>query len=163
MLRTLAGRWAGLYYTRPASGSGFLCSDATTGVMTTRGSGDLPYASEPVVALSDDDKCQFMKLYCPTLVTVEEAQSTNNTQIRQPYPNPTSYSVTISFSTKKSEHITISVFNQLGQKAALLTDADYYPGEHIVTYDMDNLPYGVYWYQIVSNGNQTTCAKIVKH
>lgn len=58
---------------------------------------------------------------------------------------------------------TISVFNQIGQKVALLTDADYYSGEQIVTYDMDNLPYGVYWYQIVSNGNQTTCAKIVKH
>lgn len=47
-------------------------------------------------------------------------------------------------------HITISVFNSLGQRVATVIDKDLQRGTHTVTFDGSGLASGIYIYQMKS-------------
>lgn len=66
----------------------------------------------------------------------------------QNYPNPTNPSATISYSIPVRSHVTLSVFNALGQKVAELVNSDKDAGTYDVTFDASNLASGVYLYRM---------------
>lgn len=84
-------------------------------------------------------------------------------QLGQNYPNPFNPSTTIPFELSDPAHVTISVFNVLGQKVATITDEMYTAGSHRIRFDASHLSSGVYLYRLqAGNTIQTKKLMLVK-
>ena len=66
--------------------------------------------------------------------------------ISQNYPNPFNPTTVIEFSVPKSAHVSVIVYNMLGQEMARLVDEVRDAGIHTVSFDATNLSAGVYLY-----------------
>jgi len=60
------------------------------------------------------------------------------------YPNPFNPSTTISFSLNKRSHITLDIYNPIGERVVRLLNEVLSPGSHQVKWNASNLPSGVY-------------------
>jgi len=73
--------------------------------------------------------------------------------LNQNTPNPFNPTTDISFDLPRSTHVTLNVYNILGQKARTLIDENLPAGSHIITFDGRDdggyeLSSGIYFYQI---------------
>lgn len=68
--------------------------------------------------------------------------------LMQNYPNPFNSSTVISFRLPFSTHVTLTVFDVLGQEVKRLVDCVLEAGEHRIVFDADGLSSGIYVYQI---------------
>jgi aminopeptidase N len=68
--------------------------------------------------------------------------------LAQNYPNPFNPSTTIRYGLPNSSHVTLSLFNLLGQRVAVLDDGEREAGYHEVKLDGSGLSSGVYLYRI---------------
>ena len=68
--------------------------------------------------------------------------------LSQNYPNPFNPSTTIHYDLPRSSHVTLSVFNTLGQQLAILVNADIDAGYHEIQFNANNLASGVNFYRI---------------
>jgi hypothetical protein len=76
--------------------------------------------------------------------------------LEQNYPNPFNPSTTIGFTMPKSNHISLKVFNMLGQVVATLVDEEYVAGAHEVRFDASALSSGIYFYTLKSKDFSVT-------
>lgn len=74
----------------------------------------------------------------------------------QNYPNPFNPTTTIHFELPIVSYVTLRVFNLLGQEVATLVDENKPAGKYDVKFNGENLPSGVYFYQL------TTCDQSTK-
>jgi hypothetical protein len=70
--------------------------------------------------------------------------------LSQNYPNPFNPSTTISYGLPTRSHVTLRIFNVLGQEVATLVDSEVQAGRHQVRWDAGRLASGVYLYRIQS-------------
>ena len=75
--------------------------------------------------------------------------------LEQNYPNPFNPATTINFSIPQSEHVTLSVYNLVGQKITTLVDEELTSGEYSVTFDASRLTSGIYFYTITAGSFQS--------
>jgi hypothetical protein len=68
--------------------------------------------------------------------------------MRQNYPNPFNATTIINFQIPKSGHVSLQVFNLLGQKIATLVDENKPAGFYQVEFDAARLYTGVYYYRL---------------
>ncbi len=68
--------------------------------------------------------------------------------LAQNFPNPFNPSTMISFMLPKREFVTLTVYNLLGEKVALLLNEEKDPGNHFVEFDASGLGSGVYFYTL---------------
>jgi len=72
----------------------------------------------------------------------------NDFRLSQNYPNPFNPSTNMSFTIPKHKHVTLEVYNPLGQKIETLINITLTAGNHQVEFYSKNLPSGIYFYRI---------------
>ncbi|MGH2567419.1 MAG: 5'-nucleotidase C-terminal domain-containing protein [Bacteroidota bacterium] len=81
--------------------------------------------------------------------------------LEQNYPNPFNPSTTVVFSLPAAGHVTLKVYNILGQEIAALFDGQLPAGRHAIVFDAAGLPSGVYLYQVRSSGKVRTRSMVL--
>ncbi len=81
--------------------------------------------------------------------------------LKQNYPNPFNPVTTIPFVLDKEAHVSLKVYNLLGQEVATLTDDRHMAGAHEVRFDGSNLASGTYVYRLSVDGKMAD-AKILQ-
>ena len=86
-----------------------------------------------------------------TDVKKEESGVPNSYSLNQNYPNPFNPSTKISFSLTKSEFVSLSVYNALGQEVQTLIKEELGAGNYNVDFNGSDLSSGIYFYKIVTD------------
>ena len=92
-----------------------------------------------------------------TVVKGNTKQFSTHIYLEQNYPNPFNPVTAIGFSLLTYSNVTLRVYDITGKEVAtLLRNAPLNSGAHQVQFDGSNLPSGMYFYQINSNGYSAT-------
>jgi hypothetical protein len=78
--------------------------------------------------------------------------------LHQNYPNPFNPTTSIVFDVVESNHVTLTIYNAMGQEVATLVNGTYNNGRHSVEFSSENLTSGLYFYN-VKIGNEFTATK----
>jgi hypothetical protein len=81
-------------------------------------------------------------------------------ELRQNFPNPFNPVTTISYAVPRAAHVTLNVYNLMGEEICKLVDESKSAGTYSVQFNGGNLPAGIYFYTI-SAGRQTETKKLV--
>lgn len=76
--------------------------------------------------------------------------------LHQNYPNPFNPSTSIAFELPASTHLTLKVYNTLGQEVATLVDGFMASGSHQVRWNAEGLPSGSYLYRLETTAFTTS-------
>jgi hypothetical protein len=76
--------------------------------------------------------------------------------LSQNYPNPWNPSTNIVYTIAERGHVSLIVYNLLGQKVAQLVDEVVQAGTHAVEFSGGDLPSGLYFYRLTSSGYTQT-------
>ena len=74
-------------------------------------------------------------------------------RLYQSYTNPFNPSAKIAFDVPVASHVTLLVYNVLGQAVVRLYDGEMVPGSHEVAFNGRDLSSGVYYYQLRASGS----------
>lgn len=135
------------------------------------------WMSEETFYLEDQRTGDFHKIYDGNSVTIsgragevvsmeltgDQTTSTNPEKelpqyfsLQQNYPNPFNPVTQIAYALPEESHITLTVYNALGQRVAVLADEVRAAGHHSATFDAANLSSGLYIYRLQTSGKILT-------
>ena len=89
-----------------------------------------------------------IRLTAATGVEEHGSLNTKSFKLYANYPNPFNPLTTITFDLSKSQNVTIKIFDILGNEAGILLNGYLSAGRHLVTFNADSLPSGIYVYQM---------------
>ncbi|HRR19497.1 MAG TPA: T9SS type A sorting domain-containing protein [Ignavibacteriales bacterium] len=127
-----------------------------------RGMGFSPDGKTAYVCIFNTDRpCVEKHVFVgEALGTDDKATKINGYMLGQNYPNPFNPTTKIGFTIPKAGHVTLKVYNMLGQEVATLVDKYMNAGTDIVNFNATNLPSGTYIYQLKS-GSVTITKKMM--
>ncbi len=79
-------------------------------------------------------------------------------RLRAPFPNPAVGSVTVPFELSRKADVSITAYDALGRRVAVLAEGPHTAGRHRVTLDAHGLASGVYLVRAVVEGGTTQTA-----
>ena len=129
----------------------------------------LPMPGDPLQQLVFSDDFAFALLYVPEhsrqevwrrplaeLITGvdphDRSANAREFQLLQNYPNPFNPSTTIRYALPHRSHVTLTVYNTLGQQVDQLVNANIDAGHHEIQFNATNLASGVYFYRLQAGG-----------
>jgi photosystem II stability/assembly factor-like uncharacterized protein len=128
--------WFGLIENSTRSIYSIYLIDSTHGWVGTRDGGLIRYGyPELMTSISGDNDNIIQPI---------------NFYLEQNYPNPFNPVTRISYSISYQTHVSLKIFNILGQDVKTVIDELQYPGEKTITFDATNLPSGVYFYRLTT-------------
>lgn len=90
------------------------------------------------------------------------SEEDNGCYLSQNRPNPTNGETMIDFAIVENAFVTIDLYNSLGVKVKNITSDDYQAGSYTLTFSVNNLPQGLYFYVMNANGFVDSKTLIVK-
>jgi hypothetical protein len=84
-----------------------------------------------------------------TAVSPPSSHHPGDIELYQNWPNPFNPTTTISYSLPHRSHVTLTVFNMLGQPVTTLASGEQGPGYHELQFDASNLASGIYLYRLM--------------
>jgi hypothetical protein len=79
-----------------------------------------------------------------------------NYELNQNFPNPFNPSTTIRFSIVNNEHVTLKVYNSIGQEVAELVNKELPAGSYTVDWNAENNSSGIYLYTLSTDNFSST-------
>jgi flagellar hook assembly protein FlgD len=76
------------------------------------------------------------------------------------YPNPFNPTTTITYSLPKKSFVKLSIYDLLGREITTLVNEETHSGTHQVTWNAQNVPSGIYFYNITP-GNYSKTNKMI--
>ena len=76
--------------------------------------------------------------------------------LSQNYPNPFNPSTTINYALPKASHVSITIYNALGQKVTELVNTEMNAGRYQMNFDASNFASGLYFYTIQAGDFRST-------
>ncbi len=94
---------------------------------------------------------------------IEDAGIPQTFFVAQSYPNPFNPSTTIEYGIPTAGHVSVNVFNLIGQHVATLVNETQVAGVHRLQFHADGLPSGTYFYRVDAHGAvQTSRMLLIK-
>jgi hypothetical protein len=81
-------------------------------------------------------------------------------QLFQNYPNPFNHTTNVRYYLPQSGHVTLKIFNNIGQVVETLVDQFLSAGEYQAQWSLNNLPAGVYFCRL-QTGNEIDTIKLL--
>ncbi len=111
------------------------------------------YTDQTVWYLQSDD----VVVAVSDVASVEQIDSRpGDFTLHQNFPNPFNPSTSISFTLPAASHVSLRVYNLLGQEVATLVDEYRSAGTHSATFDASELSTGMYIYRLESGSNSVS-------
>ncbi|HZV13485.1 MAG TPA: T9SS type A sorting domain-containing protein, partial [Candidatus Kapabacteria bacterium] len=85
-----------------------------------------------------------------TAVNENPATSPAQFSLLQNYPNPFSGMTNFEYGISNEEHVTLKIYNALGEEVATLVNGETAAGEHSATFNAYNLQNGIYFYKLTA-------------
>jgi hypothetical protein len=120
--------------------------DTSVGVMNDGGSA---YPNNSRLGLTNDDKCRFMKLYCPEKTSgVQSKLEISKNCLKDIYPNPTNKSLKILFELNKVELVKMYIINLKGKVLNQVFKEELTQDKYTLDLDIADFPNGIYYLQV---------------
>ena len=92
-----------------------------------------------------------------TFLSIDESIHPSQLSLLQNFPNPFNPTTTISFNLDKSEVVSMSIFDLNGTEIYEVINNQFYSaGQHTININAEELPSGLYFYQLRSGKNILT-------
>ena len=85
----------------------------------------------------------------------------NKYKLHQNYPNPFNPSTTIVYDVKETGHVSLKVYNLMGQEVTTLVDEVKDNNRYQATFDASGLAAGVYFYRLSVNDFNQVCKMVL--
>ncbi|RJP58696.1 MAG: T9SS C-terminal target domain-containing protein [Ignavibacteriales bacterium] len=147
----------------PFSKVATISAGATNWIDWEFASGNMLTLYYKMVAVNGVRESQFTQTASIKVVPAKEGNQEKtdyNFTLLQNYPNPFNPTTTISYSIPSDEHVTLKVFNTLGEEVAELVNEIEPAGIYRTNFNAENLPSGIYIYRI-SAGKYTESRKLI--
>jgi hypothetical protein len=110
-----------------------------------------------VIAGESGDDAYLIKTNSNGVVPVpEEASTPTGLALEQNYPNPFNPRTRIGFEIPVSGFTSLKVYDVLGREVATVVNEKMEAGQHVVSFNAESLPSGVYIYRIETGGYVTS-------
>ena len=98
----------------------------------------------------------FILLSSLIIAQESDISTPNKFSLEQNYPNPFNPSTTIRYSIPSPSSVQLKIYNILGNEIATLVNEELAAGNYNVEYDASNLPSGIYFYTLTTDGFSET-------
>ncbi len=94
-------------------------------------------------------------------ISKQESDIPDSYKLFQNYPNPFNPTTQIKYEISKSSNVILKVYNILGKEISTLINRRQNSGKYQITFDANNLPSGIYFYELTINNTSRIVKKMI--
>lgn len=148
--------WATMYFSEKSSSAWSLGDQMLIDSIFVPPSGDFLLVRVGNISISPNFAGAVLISFSTDVETISDGAALPKTfALDQNYPNPFNPSTKINFDTPKKAHVTLTVYNALGQQVITLVNQELDAGRHSVIWEGNNdsgvkVASGMYFYKLIS-------------